>query len=257
MFEPENEIERMLVLAVKDPAARPAFARALMDAEIFLVLIPEGPLATDADGRTTVPEGTRMKLPNARRGDQAFIPFFSARSRARVWFKGDHVITSNTTRDLFRRYPATSFVLNPGSEFGKEFVPEEIERHLAGSFENYQTEIIQKPQQVLLAHPKEKPVDLIAALARELGASNSVHAAYLMYAMREGSSEPSWMLGVDHVGSWDDVRAAIGRAVAGDVLNGQMLDATPLRNCSFADTLRTGIPVIAANAAASSKHVPG
>ena len=54
------------------------------------------------------------------------------------------------------------------------------------------------------------------------------------------------MLGVDHNGSWQDVRDAIGRAVAGDVLGGRMLDAMPLEGSSLAATLRTGIPVTAA-----------
>jgi len=42
MFEPENDIERLLMRASAEPAERPAFARALMDAEIVLVLVPEG-----------------------------------------------------------------------------------------------------------------------------------------------------------------------------------------------------------------------
>ena len=42
MFEPENDIERLLMRASAEPAERPAFARALMDAQIVLVLVPEG-----------------------------------------------------------------------------------------------------------------------------------------------------------------------------------------------------------------------
>ena len=72
------------------------------------------------------------------------------------------------------------------------------------------------------------------------------HAITLMLAMRAGQSEQSWMLGVDHKGSWQDVRDAIGRAIKGDVLRGRMLDALPLEGSSLAVTLRTGIPVIAA-----------
>jgi hypothetical protein len=252
MFEPENEIERMLVLAAKDPAARPAFARALMEADVYLVFVAEGgPLAAGPDGKVTIPEGTRLIQPNATRGEGTFIPFFSARSRALPWFQGDHIVMPDKARHLFARHPDTSFILNPASDYGKEFLPDEIKRHLGGDFEEYpRTEVIRNPQQILLAHPKERPLDLLAALSRELGAVKSVRAAYLMYAVREGTTDPSWMLGVDHggaqEGSWDDVRAAIGRAVAGNVLNGQILDAVSLDRTSLASTLRTGIPVIAA-----------
>jgi hypothetical protein len=55
------------------------------------------------------------------------------------------------------------------------------------------------------------------------------------------------MLGVEHGGSWKDVQAAIGRAVAGNVLKGRMLDAMPLDSSSLSASLRGGIPVLAAS----------
>ena len=67
-----------------------------------------------------------------------------------------------------------------------------------------------------------------------------------MLAMRGGEAEQSWMLGVDHTGAWQEVRDAIGRAIAGDILGGRVLDAMPLDGSSLAVTLRTGIPVTAA-----------
>jgi hypothetical protein len=41
MFEPENDIERHLMRASAEHAERPGFARAIMDAQVFVVLIPE------------------------------------------------------------------------------------------------------------------------------------------------------------------------------------------------------------------------
>ena len=66
-----------------------------------------------------------------------------------------------------------------------------------------------------------------------------------MLAMHAGQAEQSWMLGVDHDGPWQDVQAAIKRAIAGNVLKGRMLDALPLEGSSLASTLRTGIPITA------------
>ena len=73
-----------------------------------------------------------------------------------------------------------------------------------------------------------------------------MRGAWLMLAMRAGESEQSWMLGVDHKGSWQEVRDAIGRALVGDILAGRMLDAMPLDGGSLSATLRTGIPITAA-----------
>jgi len=247
MFEPENDIERMLMRAATEPAARPAFARALMDAQVYVVFVSDKVPLAGPDGQLTVPAGAKLSLQAATRGEEKFLAFFTARSRAREWFKGEHIVMPDKARDLFERHHNASFFLNPGSAYGKEFLPGEVLGLLNGHFgDEPQTETIQKPEQVLLAHPKEIPADLIAALARELGAVSSVRGAFLMEAMRSGKSEPSWMLGVDHNGLWEDVRVAIGRALKDDVLSGWMLDAVSLHSSSLASTLRTGIPVIAA-----------
>src|SRR4051812_14256549 len=109
MFEPENDIERLLVRASAEPAERPAFARALMDTRIFVVLVSDSPIVPGPDGNTVIPEGTKLTLPSATRGEEKLIPFFTAPSRARTWFKGDHVIGPDLTRDLFGRYPDAPF----------------------------------------------------------------------------------------------------------------------------------------------------
>ena len=124
MFEPENDIERLLMRASAEPAERPGFARALIDAQIFVVLVSDGgPIVPGPDGKVVIPEGTKLTLPNAMRGEERLIPFFTAPSRARAWFKDDHIVAPDRTRDLFERYPDAPFLLNPGSDYGKEFTP--------------------------------------------------------------------------------------------------------------------------------------
>ena len=248
MFEPENDIERLLMRASAEPAERPGFARAIIDAEIFVVLVSDGgPIVPGPDGQVTIPAGTKLTLPTAMRGEERLTPFFTAPSRARIWFKGDHIVAPDRTRDLFGRYPDTPFLLNPGSDYGKEFTPGEIKRLLAGQFDDGpQTIVTDKSQQVMLGHPKEVPTALIEALKREFSEVRSIRGAWLMLAMLAGNTEQSWMLGVDHTGAWQDVQDAISRAIAGDILKGWILDAVPLERSSLASTLRTGIPVIAA-----------
>ncbi|KRQ96199.1 hypothetical protein CQ12_23415 [Bradyrhizobium jicamae] len=247
MFEPENDIERLLMRASAEPAERPGFARALMDAQIFVVLVPDRPVVPGPDGQITIPQGAKLALPNAMRGEERLIPFFTSPSRARIWFSGDHIVAPDRTRDLFERYPDAPFLLNPGSDYGKEFTPAEVKRLLAGEFDaGPRIVVTEKSEQVLLGHPREIPIDLIAALARELGVLKTVRGAWLMLAMLPGNAEQSWMLGIDHTGAWQDVQDAIGRALTGDILEGKILDAVPLEGSSLASTLRTGIPVTAA-----------
>jgi hypothetical protein len=246
MFEPENQIEWDLVTATADAGARPAFIRALVDAEVFVVMIPQGgTLGQEADGKVVIPAGISLVLATAARGEEVLIPIFTAPSRARAWYAGEHLVAPEKARDLFARHPGVAFVLNPGSDYGKEFLPSEIERMLAGRIDGDIN--IAAETKVLLGHPKDRPDELIAALTRELTPLKSVRGAWLMLASIEGQPEQSWMLGVDQTGDWQSVREAISRAVAGDVLQGKFLDTLPIDDSSFAATLRTGIPIMAAN----------
>src|ERR1700710_531943 len=105
MFEPENEIERMLGRASTHPSERRSFMRALLDSEIFVVLVPEGGhVVPGPDGNATIPQGTKLKMPSAMRGEESLVPFFTRPSRARVWFKGDHIVAPEIARELFARY---------------------------------------------------------------------------------------------------------------------------------------------------------
>lgn len=249
MFEPENDIERMLLRAGADPAERSGFLRALMDAEVFVVLVAKADqIVQDADG--TIPKDTRLRMPAVVRGEERLIPFFTAASRARAWFKDDHVVAPEWTRGLFTRHPDQAWILNPGSDYGKEFTRSEVKGLLAGDFGEQRTRNITVPpgEQFLLWYPSEYPHTLIAALGHALGAVESVRGAWLMLAMRDGESEQTWMLGIDHHGSWDEIVAAIDRALAGNVLKGRPLDSVPLNDSPLSSKLRTGIPVTAAKA---------
>jgi hypothetical protein len=246
MFQPENDIERVLMRAAKEPAERPGFDRAIIDAEIFVVLLPEaGTLVPDVNGRAVLPEKARLATATVTRGDEQLLPFFTAASRARVIFSGDHIVAPDVTRNFFKRNPDRAFVLNPGSDYGKEFTRSEAGRLLAGHFgEGGETIVIDNPQDVLLGRPKQAPEALIAALGRELGALKTVQGAWLLQAQHAGENQPSWMLGVDHNGDWRDVQGALSRAVRGDILRGRFLDAVSINESSLEADLRAGIPLI-------------
>jgi hypothetical protein len=104
MFQPENDIEPVLMRATKDPAERPGFDRTIIDAEIFVVSLPRaGPLLPDANGRAVLLEGARLATATVTRGDEELLPFFTAASRARVIFGGDHVVAPDVTHNFFKR----------------------------------------------------------------------------------------------------------------------------------------------------------
>src|SRR5262249_10180311 len=152
MFEPENDIERLLIRVSAQPSERRSFMRALLDAEVFTVLVTDGaPLVPGPDGNAAVPAGTKLSPPSATRGEETLLPFFAAPSRARTWFNGDHIVAPKRTRDMFGHHPNISFLLNSGSDYSKEFLPDEVKRLLAGKLGKGADEIeVPEGQQLLL-----------------------------------------------------------------------------------------------------------
>jgi hypothetical protein len=246
MFEPENDIERVLLRAT-DPAARTAFLRALMDAQIFIVLIPEGgPIVPDANGNATIPEGTTLKLATAQRGDEAIVPFFSAPARARAWFQRDHIVAPEKTRVLFERVRDGPLVLNPGTA-GKEFTRSEVARLLAGNYgEAVNTVTIDKPTNVLLAQPAEYPTDLTSALSRVYSTVPQIKAAYLAQVTFPGEA-PHLLVAVDADMEWralmDQLRPHLKATLPPD----RLIDFTPLAGSSFESYFQSVAPFFARN----------
>src|SRR4051794_8263639 len=76
-FTPANELEKALVLAAQDPAARPAFLRCLLEADLFF-LTPQPPAAV---GKRVLEQGQKVELVAFGRPRGPFTPFFSSRAR--------------------------------------------------------------------------------------------------------------------------------------------------------------------------------
>ena len=136
MFEPENELERSLVRAAAEPAHGPVFLRAMFNGTAFVALEFDGaPPVPNAEGKVVLPEGTKLRLRTVRVGDQVYLPFFTAASRARAALKGKFVIAPNVTREFFERHPGKQFVLNPGHEYTRTLSSDDVNLLLAGQFD--------------------------------------------------------------------------------------------------------------------------
>ena len=134
MFEPENDIERLLMRAAADPAVRPDFARALMDTQMFVVLVSRRRLkiVPGPDGNAVIPAGAKLSDADRHAWRRKAVTLLHRAVACEGLVQGRSHRCAGTTRDLFERSPNGHFVLNPGSDFGKEFTPGEVKRLLAG-----------------------------------------------------------------------------------------------------------------------------
>jgi hypothetical protein len=122
-FEPENPLEKALVRASREPDARPEFYRLLMASDLYVGGRVEG---APSDEPVRPARGNQIHLAIVERDGRHLHPIFTTVSRARQ-FAPEAACFQALGRDLFTRTKGATFVLNPGSEIGKELVPDEIQ----------------------------------------------------------------------------------------------------------------------------------
>jgi hypothetical protein len=129
MFEPENDLERLLHAAVKDKAAIPTFYKTLLESELY-ILTPEVPL----------PPGRRRSLKFEEKINVATVEFqglkwhpaFTAKSRISAYIREPETCLGAVSKNLFQMLPNSNFWLNPLSECQKPLPAAEIALLLNG-----------------------------------------------------------------------------------------------------------------------------
>jgi len=240
MFEPENDLERSFVRAANEPAHRSNFFRALMDAQIFLALEFNGaPPVAEPGGEMTLPKGTTLHLRSLTKGGQSFVPFFSAPVRARAIFKSGHIVAPEKTRDLFQHFPQSQFVINPGSEYSKDFLRDEVARFLIGDFgAAFELVHVEEGTRLLLGQPAEYPHDVVLALSEAFEREPSITAAHLGQAAY-GDKPPNLVIALDITGDWDALMQRLGPAMRTVLSSTQSVDFVPLTDGAFESYFRS------------------
>jgi len=210
-FTPRNDLEKLLVKAALEPAMRPDFLKMLLHSKVFAVGKVDGqafrPDVMEIEGRKAVPLFTSLERIAAVKHDGN--KYFEAPARTLLESLGD----------------AREVILNPGSEFGKHFLENEIRRLLDGSaFEPVQAWKAGQPTKMLLASPKEVPEKLIAALKSFLAHRREVRAAYFaLMHIPSRDPAPTLLLALDTDG---DMKSLAGECsmIANDVMGDDVLD---------------------------------
>jgi hypothetical protein len=169
-----NALEAALEEATRDPGARPAFYRQLLESEVVVLLAP----VHDGSSR----DG--MGLITWTRSDGvAVIPFFSSLAVCQRSVTKPGATAIVPARSLFQAAQTFSMHmhLNPHHDFGREFVPEELASLLAYGTINQGVSktVLEAAVQVAIRAPQEALADFQAALASLFTSSSQVRAAYL------------------------------------------------------------------------------
>ncbi len=202
-------LESALEQAAQDPAARPEFYRLLLDADVYVV-----GTAVGASTGTLAP-GEAVSLMSVQRADGArAIAFFTSVAALTRFFTEEQPYLAMPARALFALTRGNTLVLNPGSEFGKEFLPSEISSLLETGLNAVPSvREVDAETPVQLSVPAEQPVAMVQALTRLMQRHAQVRAAYLclMRLPSPEDDEPSIVVGLEGDG---DVFPAIQEASA-------------------------------------------
>ena len=214
-FQPQNRLEESVAKAAADPAHRPQFYRDLLESDIFIV--EEGP-APEKSGRRVLTEGYQLKVRHMDWNGKSYIPVFTSLPRLQATIQHEVAYIALNAVEFMKITQGANLLLNPGSDYGKEFTKEEIASIIDGSiFRPSERYVAEKETKVMIGQPANYPKDLVDALSRLFKKTREVKRAYVAHFFNpERDEKPHTLIAIEVSGDWDKVMASAG-IVARDV----------------------------------------
>nr|WP_319272487.1 enhanced serine sensitivity protein SseB C-terminal domain-containing protein [uncultured Draconibacterium sp.] len=219
---PENDLETLLLKASSDSSARKDFYVKLLWSELFVLTAEESTLER---GNKILEKDTEVKLINLENG---VLPVFTSTNRIfdKGYIKEQVPFMAMKGHDLFNLTKGSKLVLNPYSDYGKELLPNEIERLLDGSiFEQTNDITIEKETQIQIGQPKIYPDRLIKSLSDLFKTKPKTKAAYIaVIRINENETEPHYLIGIEYEGQFNEITKVAGPLVEKHLTNNEVVD---------------------------------
>lgn len=129
MFKPENDLERAMEQAVRDPAQIPAFYRVLLESEIY-VLTPEAKM--EPGRRRSLKYLEPLQVATVEFQGLRWHPAFTAKNRISAYVKEPETCFGAVAKNMFPMLSGSNFWFNPLSECQKPMPASEIALLLSG-----------------------------------------------------------------------------------------------------------------------------
>jgi hypothetical protein len=218
-FIAENELERALAKAVRDPAAAPDFYRLLLQSDLLVLGTAQG--REDAREEFALPPGNQFNLVTGLKDGGQFLPVFSSLARMQEYVKQESKFLRMNGRALLDLTRGAPVILNPASEYGKELSAQDVSQLLDG----------QPPGGTVrfIAGEAGYPVALVEALTAVFAARPDIAAAWMIQVtFSDRAREPHPLVGIETTGNWaalmTEIQAAAEAAVPGLVFDVQRVD---------------------------------
>ncbi|CND08076.1 enhanced serine sensitivity protein SseB [Yersinia frederiksenii] len=235
----DQSLESLLKLAATESIHRTAFFRALLDATV-LVLVDDAELRGE-EGEMTFTAGDGVNILHWEKQDgESVIPFFTSVEvlQQALDIAEDQSIDTEKqpfiampVRVLFEMTQGAHLFLNPKSEHGKEFWPQEVAMLLEnGGLAQPAEMVVDKESQLLLGQPEEYPAAMVDALIQLFSQRKPVRRAFLALMHDKSVDEkPNLLIGLEVDGSDDEIDQLIQEA--GNVASDHAPDDGPVDFC--------------------------
>ena len=201
-FISENELEIALVKAAKNPVSGPDFYRRLLETDLLVMGAAEG--QEYATEKFRVAPGGKVNLVTGLRNGRTFLPVFSSLLRMQEYVNKQTKYLSINGRALLDLTRGAPVILNPASEYGKEFTPQEIAHLLNPSA------LSGGPRTII--GEAEYPVQLVESLTEVFAARPDIEAAWMIQVTFAGRDAPHPLVGVETTGDWQCLLLAVQEA---------------------------------------------
>jgi hypothetical protein len=214
-FQPQNSLEISLLKASTDPAHRPQFYRDFVKSDVFI--IQEGP-PPERSGTTVLNENYQLQIRNIDWNGKPVIPIFSSLVRLQANLQYEVGYIALNALKFMEITQGSDLLLNPGSDYGKEFTKEEIASILDGSiWQPSESFVAKKDTQIMIGKPANYPNDLVEALSRLFKKTKEVKRAFVAHFFNpEQDEKPHTLIAIEVNGNWKSIVASAGM-VARDV----------------------------------------
>ncbi len=224
----EYNFEELLKKAATDPSCRVEFIKRILTENLIVLTSNK----FEGEGLIKMEVGAKINIFSY--ADKR-IPIFTSPERIfdKGLFKGNPQYFQAKGIDIFELLKGASLILNPYSDYGKEFNSGEIERLLDGSyFSNEPRQIVvEKATEVRIGHPVNYPTDVVKALIELYSSKPDVIAGYLAWIHDTATDvPPHYIFAIDTKGDYRDVVKKAGDIVQGFLGFDEIFDFIQISN---------------------------
>lgn len=183
-----NQLETALVAASEDQSKQAEFYKTLIKSDIYF--IPFGRTPETRFGKAI--EGQLIRIQQIEMGDgKPYTPFFTSEGALSKFITEQVTYLKVNSISFFEIVKGSEAVLNPGNDFGKLFLKQEILDILSGDIFKLGRQItIEKETSVVVGAPAVVPRDLLRQLGEAYRQYGIVKEAYLAWVKMDRGEEP-------------------------------------------------------------------